>query len=47
MTGVGPGRGIGLLLIGAGVLPVVAAIAGYAVPAVREVERRLPDEVAA
>jgi len=47
VTGVGPGRGIGLLLIGAGVLPVVAAIAGYAVPAVREVERRLPDEVAA
>jgi MFS family permease len=47
VIGVGPGRGIGLLLIAAGVLPIAGAAACYAMPAVRDVERRLPDQLAA
>jgi MFS family permease len=43
LVGVGPGAGIGLILVITGVLGAVAALSGYAVPAVREIETRLPD----
>ncbi len=43
IIGVGPGRGIALLFILTALLPIGAAIAGYLWPAVRDVERGLPD----
>lgn len=43
LIGVGPGRGMGLLLILAGLLPIISAIAGYASPRVRLVEQEIPD----
>lgn len=45
IIGVGPGRGIGLLFILAGSLPIVAAIIGYLYPPLRHVEDDLPDVV--
>jgi len=43
VIGVGPGRGIGLLLILVGLLPVLCGIAGYISPRVRHVEQEIPD----
>lgn len=43
LVGVGPGAGIGLILLITGLLGAVAALCGYAIPAVREIEMRLPD----
>ncbi len=43
LVGTGPGAGMGLLLVIAGLLSVVAGLAGFAFPSVREVELRLPD----
>lgn len=47
ITGVGPGRGIGLLLISMGLLLVLASVVGYLYPRLRLVEEELPDAVAA
>lgn len=43
LVGVGAGAGIGLILVIAGLLGALAAICGYLIPAVREIETRLPD----
>jgi hypothetical protein len=43
LIGVGPGRGIGLLLILVGLLPVICGIAGYLSPRVRHIEQETPD----
>ncbi|MCB0107158.1 MAG: MFS transporter [Caldilineaceae bacterium] len=43
LVGVGPGAGIGLILAITGVLGAAAAVCGYLIPAVREIESRLPD----
>jgi DHA3 family macrolide efflux protein-like MFS transporter len=43
--GVGPGRGIGLLYICLGVVPIVSSLLGYAQPRVRNVEAELADGV--
>jgi DHA3 family macrolide efflux protein-like MFS transporter len=42
-VGVGPGRGIGLLLMVIGMLPVAAAIWGMLHPRIRGIEREIPD----
>jgi DHA3 family macrolide efflux protein-like MFS transporter len=47
LIGVGPGRGIALMLVVVGLLPVVAAVAGYTSRPVRRVEADLPDAVVA
>jgi hypothetical protein len=47
ITGVGPGRGIGLLLISMGLLLVMASVVSYLCPRLRLVEEELPDAVAA
>ena len=47
LVGTGPGAGMGLLFVFAGILGVLVALAGYAVPIVRQVESRLPDYDAA
>ena len=41
--GVGPGRGIGLINVTFGVLPMIAAIVGYLSPRLRRLEEDLPD----
>jgi DHA3 family macrolide efflux protein-like MFS transporter len=43
LVGTGPGAGMGLLFVFAGILGVIVALAGYLVPVVRQVESRLPD----
>ncbi|MCL4258901.1 MAG: MFS transporter [Anaerolineales bacterium] len=43
VLGAGPGRGIGLMLLVSGVGMVLAALAMYAYPRMRYVERELPD----
>ncbi len=43
LVGTGPGAGMGLLLVIAGLLSVFAGLAGFAFSSVREVEIRLPD----
>lgn len=45
-TGVGPGRGIGLLFIVMGILKIGVTLAGYLYPRIRLVEDELPDMVA-
>lgn len=45
LVGVGPGAGIGLILVLTGVLGALGALCGYAVPAVRNIETILPDYV--
>ncbi len=48
LVGVGPGAGMGLLLVVVGLLSATAGVVGYALPVVRQVETRMPDfEVAA
>jgi hypothetical protein len=43
LVGSGPGAGMALLFVFSGILGVAAALIGYLVPAVRQVETRLPD----
>lgn len=43
VIGTGPGRGIGLMLIIAGVLTTLISTCGYLVPRIRHLERDLPD----
>lgn len=42
-VGVGPGAGMGLLLLGCGILAMAAAVWGYTAAAVRHIETILPD----
>ncbi len=44
LVGSGPGAGMGFLLVLCGLLSAAVGIAGYFIPAVRQVEERLPDE---
>jgi DHA3 family macrolide efflux protein-like MFS transporter len=46
LVGTGPGAGMGLLFVFAGILGVFVALTGYLVPVVRQVESRLPDHEA-
>jgi len=46
LVGDGPGAGMGLLFVVAGVLILGLSLAVYAVPAVRRLEADLPDHVA-
>jgi len=43
LVGSGPGSGMAVLFVFAGILGVVVGLIGYLVPVVREVETRLPD----
>jgi DHA3 family macrolide efflux protein-like MFS transporter len=43
LVGTGPGAGMGLLFVFAGILTAMIAVVGYLVPVVRQVESRLPD----
>lgn len=47
LVGQGPGAGMALMIVLGGVLGVVIGVAGYAFPAIREAETRLPDHVQA
>jgi MFS family permease len=47
LIGSGPGRGIALLIIIIGLLPIVAAVAVYRLPAMRNLGREIPDEISA
>ena len=47
LLGVGPGRGIGLLFMLLGCLTILTCLLGYAFAPLREIEQRLPDQVAA
>jgi hypothetical protein len=38
-----PGEGMGLLLVGTGVIILILTLAVYALPAIRNLEARLPD----
>jgi DHA3 family macrolide efflux protein-like MFS transporter len=44
LVGSGPGAGMALMLVLGGVLAATVGIAAYGVPAVRDVERRIPDQ---
>jgi MFS family permease len=46
ITGVGPGRGIGLLFIVMGILKVAVTLGSYLYPRIRLVEDELPDAIA-
>jgi hypothetical protein len=46
ITGVGPGRGIGLLFIVMGILKVAVTLGSYLYPRIRLVEDELPDVLA-
>ena len=46
LIGVGPGRGIGLLFVLLGLMPIGTALWAYLSPRVRLVEDELPDVVA-
>ncbi|MCB0014329.1 MAG: MFS transporter [Anaerolineales bacterium] len=43
IVGTGPGAGIRLIFVLTGLLSVLIGMAGYAFPAIREIEERLPD----
>ena len=43
LVGVGPGAGIGLLFVLTSLIGALAALSGYAIPAVRNIETILPD----
>ena len=47
LVGVGPGAGMSLILVFAGLLGMVAGLSGYLFPSVRDVEDILPDHDAA
>jgi hypothetical protein len=46
LVGSGPGAGIGVMFLLAGLLGAAAAVAGYLYRPVREIERLLPDAAA-
>ena len=43
LVGTGPGTGIALMFIFSGLMAMLVGLGGYAVPAIREAETRLPD----
>ena len=43
LVGSGPGAGMGLLFVFSGLFGAAAALSGYLIPAVRQIETRLPD----
>jgi MFS family permease len=43
LVGVGPGAGMGLMLVGAGLVGILAACIAFSIPAIRHVETLLPD----
>jgi hypothetical protein len=43
LVGTGPGAGMSLIFIIAGLLSVLVGLAGYAIPVIRDVETILPD----
>ena len=43
LVGSGPGTGMSLMFVFAGLVAMVATLSGYAIPAIREVENLLPD----
>ena len=43
LVGVGPGAGMGLILVVVGLLGALAGVIGYAVAIIRNVERIMPD----
>jgi DHA3 family macrolide efflux protein-like MFS transporter len=43
LVGTGPGAGIGLIFVFLGLIGVVIALSGYAVKAIRDVEKTIPD----
>lgn len=43
LVGTGPGAGMSLMFVTTGILGILVGLGGYAVPAVRDVERILPD----
>jgi hypothetical protein len=43
LVGTGPGAGMSLQFIFAGLALALTCLVGYAIPAIREVESRLPD----
>ncbi len=45
LVGTGPGAGMGLLFVITSVIGALAALAGYTIPAIRNIERILPDYV--
>jgi MFS family permease len=47
LVGIGPGAGIALIVVLVGVLSMIVPLVAYAIPAIREVEDRLPDHVQA
>jgi DHA3 family macrolide efflux protein-like MFS transporter len=45
IIGTGPGRGVGLMFIVSGILVLIIAIVGYALPRIRHLETELPDHI--
>jgi hypothetical protein len=43
LVGTGPGAGIGLIFVFLGLIGVAIALSGYAVKAIRDVEKTIPD----
>jgi MFS transporter, DHA3 family, macrolide efflux protein len=43
LVGVGPGAGMGLILVLVGILGAMAGVVGYSVPAIRDLETIMPD----
>lgn len=43
LVGIGPGAGMGLLIVVAGLLSALAGVAGYVTPAIRNAETLMPD----
>ena len=46
LVGAGPGSGMGMMLVAAGALILALSVTVYAIPAVRRLEARLPDQTA-
>ena len=46
LVGFGPGAGMGMIFVVAGVLVLALSVAVYAIPAVRRLETDLPDHAA-
>ncbi len=43
LVGTGPGSGIALIFVFSGLMAMLVGLGGYAIPAIREAETRLPD----